>query len=140
MLACQSSSVSSSIGLGEPLPALLTRMSTRPNRVERGVGERGGAVGGGDVGGHRDDLAPEAAISSAVRSRGVAAPSRDHEVRTFGREGQRDVPADALAPARDDGDPFPQAEFHGPERTQDRRSPRLAAPDRQRVKAPETTR
>ena len=122
MLAYQSSSVSSSIGLLWPLPALLTRMSTRPNCASAASAIAAGPSGVATSAGDRENLAPEAAQLVGGALEDVGAPRGDHEIRALGGEQQRDLPADSLAPAGDDGNPFPQAEFHGPERTQDQRS------------------
>ena len=112
MLATQSSSTRSSIGLGEPLPALFTRMSTRAEPIDR-AGERGrGAVGGGDVGIDDVGRSTDGLDLLGHRLERLSPPGHEHEVGTLGREGQRDGAADSLAPARDHGDPSSQAQIH----------------------------
>ena len=123
MLAYQSSSVSSSIGLLWPLPALLIRMSTRPNCGAAASAVCGRTVGRGDITGDRENLAPEATELVGGALEIVGAPAAITRSAPSAASSERNLPADSLAPAGDDGNPFPQAEFHGPERTQDRRSP-----------------
>ena len=92
MLAYQSSSVSSAIGLLRPLPALLTRMSTRPRPLKRGIGDRGGTVGRGDVGGDRHDLPADGRAARRRFARGSAACAAPRpRGRTLGREQERDL-------------------------------------------------
>ena len=81
--------------------------------TERGVGDLGGAVGRGDIGGDREDLAPEAAELVGGALEVVGAPTTITRSAPSAASERRDLPADSLAPAGDDGNPSPQAEFHG---------------------------
>ena len=74
------SGVSFVAGYAVPMPALLTRMSTRPNSLIAGVDQRAAVLGLGDVRAHGDHAATERLDGLARVLQLLGAPGAEHDV------------------------------------------------------------